>query len=324
MKNNNWIANQQSWQDDRVAILSGGKAYSYQQLNAAAEAVATALLNGRSDLAETRVAFMVMPGFDYVATQWGIWLAGGIAVPLCVLHPLEALQYVVDDTAAKIMIVGPEYEELLSDLAKARKMRWIPTAGIQPNRTSQLPGIPPSRRAMILYTSGTTSKPKGVVTTHANIWSKIKTLIDAWEWHQDDYILNVLPLHHVHGIINVVNCALWSGARVAFLPRFDARQVWDFFRKEPLTLFMAVPTIYFKLIAYWEAAGEKERVTLSSAVAKMRLMVSGSAALPVSVLEKWRTISGHILLERYGMTEIGMALSNPYRGERLPGHVVRG
>jgi malonyl-CoA/methylmalonyl-CoA synthetase len=105
------------------------------------------------------------------------------------------------------------------------------------------------------------------------------------------------------------------------LPRFDANAVWECIAGSSATLFMAVPTIYVKLIAVWDAASPERRATLSEACAKLRLMVSGSAALPVSTLERWKEISGHTLLERYGMTEIGMALSNPLRGERVPGSV---
>jgi malonyl-CoA/methylmalonyl-CoA synthetase len=102
---------------------------------------------------------------------------------------------------------------------------------------------------------------------------------------------------------------------------FDAQAVWERFARGGLTLFMAVPTIYARLIAAWQNADADRRRTWSAACAYIRLMVSGSAALPVSTLEEWRRISGHVLLERYGMTEIGMALSNPLRGERVPGHV---
>ena len=105
------------------------------------------------------------------------------------------------------------------------------------------------------------------------------------------------------------------------LPRFDANVVWDRIAGGGLTLFMAVPTVYTKLIAAWEAVFPDRRAELSRACSRLRLMVSGSAALPVSTLERWQQISGHTLLERYGMTEIGMALSNPLRGERVPGSV---
>ena len=174
---------------------------------------------------------------------------------------------------------------------------------------------------MILYTSGTTNRPKGVVTTHGNITAQILSLVEAWEWSADDRILLFLPLHHVHGIINVVSCALWSGATCQMLERFDANTVWDLIADGSITLFMAVPTIYVKLIAAWDNASAERRASLSGACARLRLMVSGSAALPVSTFQRWREISGHALLERYGMTEIGMALANPLHGDRVPGSV---
>jgi malonyl-CoA/methylmalonyl-CoA synthetase len=174
---------------------------------------------------------------------------------------------------------------------------------------------------MILYTSGTTSRPKGVVTTHENITAQITSLVSAWQWSADDRILLCLPLHHVHGIVNVVGCSLWSGATCEMLPRFDAETVWDRIANGGLTLFMAVPTIYVKLIAAWESASPQRKAELSQSCGGLRLMVSGSAALPVSTLNRWKQISGQTLLERYGMTEIGMALSNPLEGERVPGSV---
>jgi len=159
------------------------------------------------------------------------------------------------------------------------------------------------------------------VLTHANVQAQVESLTQAWAWSGDDHILEILPLHHLHGIINILTCALWSGALCEILPRFDAEEVWDRMLGGRITLLMAVPTIYVRLIAAWEAAGDDRRRALSRAVRGLRLMVSGSAALPVPVLERWREISGQALLERYGMTEIGMALSNPLDGERLPGAV---
>ena len=177
---------------------------------------------------------------------------------------------------------------------------------------------------MILYTSGTTGRPKGVVTTHGNLEHQIESLVAAWGWRADDRILHVLPLHHTHGIVNALLCALWSGASCVMLPRFDAAEVWRRLAGDPrggITLFMAVPTVYAKLVAAWEAARTVERRAWSAAASRLRLMVSGSAALPVALFARWREITGQILLERYGMTEIGMALSNPLDGERVAGAV---
>jgi malonyl-CoA/methylmalonyl-CoA synthetase len=174
---------------------------------------------------------------------------------------------------------------------------------------------------MIIYTSGTTGRPKGVVLTHANLAAQIASLVTAWAWRPEDRILLVLPLHHVHGIVNVVACALWSGARCEMAPRFEPVDTWTRIAGGGITLFMAVPTVYHRLIAAWEAAPPDRRRQWSEGARGLRLMVSGSAALPVTTLERWRAITGHTLLERYGMTEIGMALSQPLHGERRPGYV---
>ena len=316
--------------EERTAVVSGGESYSYGRLLEDSARVATTLLNGAKDLQEARIAFLVPPSYDYVRCQWGIWRAGGVAVPLCTAHPLPILRYVLEDTRAEVLILHPDYTELLSGTAAELNIRLLELADLDGAASpASLPSVapvrqvqgPPARRAQILYTSGTTSLPKGVVTTHANIEFQIKTLVDAWEWDADDRILNILPLHHVHGIINVLSCALWSGARCEFLPRFDAHTVWEKLANGSLTRFMAVPTIYYKLIAHWEKLGESDQTRLSAGARNLNLMVSGSAALPVPTLERWRELTGHTLLERYGMTEIGMGLSNSFRGERRPGHV---
>lgn len=316
------IKNASQTQGDQ-AIVADNQTYTYQHLLEASHGFASILLEQTTDLAEARVAFMVSPGFDYVRVQWGIWRAGGVAVPLCITYPLPSLQYVIDDTDAQIIVAGAEYAELLAPLVTQKGLRFIALTDIKDAALSpqKLPNISPDRRAMILYTSGTTNLPKGVVTTHRTIEAQVSTLVKAWEWSANDHILCVLPLHHVHGIINVISCALWSGATVEFLPSFSAEAVFGAFLQEKINVFMAVPTIYFKLIAYWESLPKDKQQVISDNLARFRLMVSGSAALPVSVMEKWKTISGHTLLERYGMTEIGMGISNPYHGERKAGYI---
>jgi malonyl-CoA/methylmalonyl-CoA synthetase len=184
---------------------------------------------------------------------------------------------------------------------------------------------------MMLYTSGTTGRAKGVVITHGNVQAQVESLSEAWGWSAEDRILLHLPLHHVHGIVNALTCALWNGAVCEIHPSFDPRAVWSRLGSGELTLYMAVPTVYRRLIEAWEAADPDERAVWSQGVRACRLMVSGSAALPVPTLERWEEITGHRLLERYGMTEIGMALSNPlvargapaYVGLPLPGVEVR-
>jgi malonyl-CoA/methylmalonyl-CoA synthetase len=306
---------------EKTAIISDGQAFSYAALHQASNVFAYTLLAGETDLSEARVAFMVQPGFDYVRVQWGIWQAGGIVVPLCLSYPLPSLRYTIENSGASILVVSPEFEGLLADLAAELNCRLIVLGKNEGAETQPLPEVDDSRGAMILYTSGTTNLPKGVVSTHANLNAQISALIEAWKWTSADATVCVLPLHHVHGVVNVVSCTLWAGATCEFMPNFSEKAIFDLIAQAKINVFMAVPTIYFKLIAYWESVSNEDQKALTNALANLRLMISGSAALPVSVMERWQTISTHLLLERYGMTEIGMALSNPYDGPRVAGHV---
>nr|XP_028595837.1 acyl-CoA synthetase family member 3, mitochondrial isoform X5 [Podarcis muralis] len=155
----------------------------------------------------------------------------------------------------------------------------------------------------------------------------ITGLINKWEWTKDDIILHVLPLHHVHGVVNKLLCPLWVGATCIMLPEFNAKAVWEAFLKPQaprVNVFMAVPTIYAKLMEHYDKHFRQPHVQdfiHAACRENIRLMVSGSAALPVPILERWKSITGHTLLERYGMTEVGMALSNPLHGPRIPGSV---
>ena len=306
---------------EKTAVEDWTGSFTYADLLRVSSFAALNLLGDEKDLGEKRVAFIVPPGFEYVALKLGVWMAGGVSVPLGLAHSPREIEYVVRDSGAETVVFHPDFaralEEVLSD--PGVRLRWLPDV-LRP-ASGELPRVREERRAMIIYTSGTTSKPKGVVSTHLNIKAQINSMTEAWEWSSRDSILNVLPLHHLHGILNVVLCSLWSGARCVMMNGFSPQGVWDRFGKKDLTLFMGVPTIYSKLIDCWEGSSARERKQMSDSIRELRLMVSGSAALPVSVLEKWKEISGHVLLERYGMTEIGMALSNPYGGKRLPGRV---
>ena len=305
---------------DRIAIGDDDGTYTYRDLLSGSERGAARLLRGEVDLHDARIAFMVESSYQYVRIQWSVWRAGGVAVPLCLTHPAPELEYVLDTTTPTAAVASPKYADLLRPLAEARGIEFLLVDEMDAAPVT-LPRVGPARRAMILFTSGTTGRPKGVVTTHPNIEAQIRSLVEAWEWTKDDRILLTLPLHHIHGIVNVIGCALWSGARCDMLSGFDAARVIDRLAGGDLSLYMAVPTIYHRLIAHLDQASEEESERLKLGSRRLRLMVSGSAALPIPVLERWRDLSDHTLLERYGMTEIGMGLSNPYRGERIPGSV---
>jgi malonyl-CoA/methylmalonyl-CoA synthetase len=306
----------------RRAIIAADGVFTYDDLDEASRRVSGALLADNEDLKETRVAFLVPPGFAYAAVQRGIWRAGGVAVPLAVSYPPAELDYVIRDSDASLVVGDATTAATLMPLARAARARFVRTEDAMRAAPAEgLPHLGSNRRAMIIYTSGTTGRPKGVVTTHQTIGAQIASLVEAWRWTPADHLLLVLPLHHVHGIINGLGSALAVRATCEILPAFDADAVWARLGSGEVTVFTAVPTMYNRLIACWESAPPDVRERWSKGVGSLRLMMSGSAALPVRTLERWRDISGHTLLERYGMTEIGMALSNPVAGERRPGCV---
>ena len=305
----------------RVAVTSDGHDHSYDSLLSVSEGIAASLLDGSADLGEERVAFLIPASFEYAAVQWGIWRAGGVAVPLSLSAADPELEHVITDAQVDRIIVPEDSVETLRPLCDRLSKPLLTVEQISSGQSVPLPELDPQRRAMILYTSGTTSKPKGVVSTHENIQAQITTLVEAWGWLSEDSIPLFLPLHHVHGIVNVLSCALWSGARVDCFESFDGQAILERVADKEYSVFMGVPTIYVKLIRILEDAHDGDRKRYTDGFGQMRLMVSGSAALPASVHEQWTQLTGQKLLERYGMTEIGMALSNPLQGERRPGAV---
>ena len=310
--------------------MDGGAHCSYAELAGEAMAWRARLAPARPG---DRVAYLVPPGRIHVAIQLGIWARGGIAVPLAVSHPLPELEYVLDDARPAVVVADPTRPPTprLTASTHARGATAVTPASsahtttpshpaTQPTPGPHPPTPHPDDPALLIYTSGTTGRPRGALTTHRNLTAQITTLTAAWGWTASDRILHTLPLHHIHGIVNALACALWSGATCEFGPGAPA-STWDRLASGDITLFMAVPTVYARLIRAWENVPPATRRRWSQGAARLRLMVSGSAPLPVATLERWRVITGHTLLERYGMTEIGMALSNPLAGERRPGHV---
>lgn len=188
--------------------------------------------------------------------------------------------------------------------------------GHHPPSVTLAPPLDTSRGALMIYTSGTTSLPKGVILTHKALTAQAKILTSAWEISSSDHLLHALPLHHVHGIVNATLVPLFAGGTIEFSFPFNPSTIWHRFSefgKPPITLFMAVPTIYSRLVNTFPSLPEPTQSAAKKALGNLRLAISGSAALPGSVKDKWQALGGGVMLERYGMTEIGMALS-----QRLP------
>jgi malonyl-CoA/methylmalonyl-CoA synthetase len=314
----------------RLAVVDPAGSWTYADLHRDARQLARALLTharedgaDAADLDEARVAVLCTPGHDFVVAVLATWMAGGVAVPLHTGHPDAELDHVLSDAGVSVVLASWVHAEAGYRLATRHRavVRVVPaTADAIEVPALDLPEVGPDRRAMIVYTSGTTGKPKGAVHTHRSLAAMASGMVEAWQWSPDDRILLVLPLHHVHGIVNVTLCPLWVGAVCEAPGGFDAAATWERLGSGELSLLMAVPTIYRRLISAWEAASAAEQAAWSAGAAAARLMVSGSAALPVSTLSRWAEITGHVLLERYGMSELGMVLSNTL-DHRVPGHV---
>ena len=304
-----------------VALVEGDDKHTYSEVNDRIKLFSSGILGKKEDLNEERIAFFLPASLDYVTAMHGVWRAGGIAVPLNVASAVSELDHYLTCANVTRLIAGTEYHDSLKELCKSLEIKLLSVGDLLAVEPRELPLIDPERRAMMLFTSGTTNKPKGVVSTHKTIYAQIKTLINAWEWSEKDVIPLFLPLHHIHGIINILSCGLWAGATVHLFSKFDIPKISNQITLGTYNVFMAVPTIYVKLIQYFETIGEDEVQKICAGFNAMRLNISGSAACPVKLFEQWKALTGQVLLERYGMTEIGMGISNPYNGERRAGAV---
>ncbi len=305
---------------NKTAIRDPKMTLTYAELDRWSSALALRIReHGLSD-ART-VGLLASSSAEYVAGLLGIWKAGGFAVPLQTAHPVSELLYILKDAAVSLVLVHPEFQDLANTLSAERKFRSFVIEHGEPKDEFVVSTVQTEGDALMIYTSGTTRRPKGVPTTFAGLEAQMQALLKAWRWTSSDRTINVLPLHHVHGIVNVLSCALAAGASCEMVPKFDPALVWERIASGEINVFMAVPTVYSRLLEHWKAQSEGTRALWSERARAMRLMVSGSAALPVPLFDAWEKVTGHRLLERYGMTEIGMALSNPYDGPRIPGRV---
>ena len=283
-------------------------------------------------LASALVALGVRPG-DRVAAQVDkspqallLYLAalrqGAIYLPLNTAYTATEIAYFLSDAAPVLFVASSECmaanEEALNRHTSIQRLTLEADGSgslmalaseqtdrhrIQPRRGDDV--------ALILYTSGTTGSPKGAMLTHANLASNARALTRLWEFTSSDVLLHALPLFHAHGLVIATHCVLLSGGRMLLLPRFDADTVVQLLPEA--TVMMGVPTFYSRLL---------EHPDLGAATASgMRLFISGSAPLSEATARRFYALTGHTILERYGMTEATIISSNPVRGERRLGSV---
>ncbi|CAH1422615.1 unnamed protein product [Lactuca virosa] len=334
-----------------IALKADDKSYAYHHLISSASKISLLLSNhdqkldnNNKSLNGARIGVVAKPCAEFVAGVLAIWLNGGVAVPLALSYPEAELLHVMTDSDVSMILSTEDHSELMQKVAAktAAQFSLIPNV---PTMTSQAVdngvvhqkeivfanNIKDDDPALILYTSGTTGKPKGVVHTHSSILAQVKTLSTAWEYTSSDRFLHCLPLHHVHGLFNALFAPLYVGSMVEFMPKFSVSGIWKRWREsypkdgtkldDAITVFTGVPTMYTRLIQGYDAMDPDLQAASATAGSQLRLMMCGSSALPLPVMQRWETITGHRLLERYGMTEFVMALSNPLKGIRKGGTV---
>ncbi len=268
-----------------------------------------------------RVALLAHPSADFLSAFYGVLLAGGCVVVLSPIHPPPESRYFCEDAEVETILVSEPLRELGASIAGDRRLREIATlaAGSARGDITTIAGtIAESAPALQLYTSGTTGKPKGAVLTHLNIGIQQLLVGEAWGFSENDVLLHALPLHHMHGLAIALLTAVGAGAAVR-MRSFDAQRVWEDMRDA--TVFMGVPAMYHRLFVAFEGASDADRARWSAHAKQLRLATSGSAALPVTLAERWKDVTGSIPLERFGMTEIGVGITNSLAGPRFAGCV---
>jgi len=283
-------------------FIRGDKPMTYASFFEGAEQMAAALKIAPGD----RVAMQVGKSVEALQLYLATVMAGGIFLPLNPAYTDAELRYFLEDATPAVFVQEPEKHRnwmvrtatTLSELAENGSAGFTPV----PRRGEDL--------AAILYTSGTTGRSKGAMLSHRALASNARVLKDYWQFTQDDVLIHALPVFHTHGLFVATNVALLAGASLEFLPKFDAKQILEAMPRA--TTLMGVPTFYTRLL---------KESGLERASENMRLFISGSAPLLAQTHKAWEARTGHVILERYGMTETNMNTSNPYNGKRKAGTV---
>jgi malonyl-CoA/methylmalonyl-CoA synthetase len=274
-----------------VAVESDGIAVSFGSLDERVRRAA-GWLRGRGLRAGDVVLIALPRSLELLELHLAGLATGIVTVPANERYTASELDYLASDSGAKLRLESLDGIRAALDAAAPDPLADEPAD---------------DAIATICYTSGTTGRPKGAILTHANLAGTIEGLHEAWRWSSEDVLIHALPLFHIHGLFVAAYGALWAGARQRWLPRFDAALALDALADGGGTVFMGVPTFYQRLvdapIGRWDVAG-------------VRLFTCGSAGLPAHVFEAFRQRFGHTILERYGMTECGIVLSNPYDDRR--------
>ncbi|KAI9681988.1 MAG: hypothetical protein M1817_000042 [Caeruleum heppii] len=323
----------------RIAVVHSysGRRFTYGQLLQDVGAAKDRLREfaPQHEMTGRTIAFLMENGFDYVVTLLSVLGNRSIALPLSPAFPAKELRYILNDSQALMLLSSQRFEEKAKEIIEDGVSRRPALIALEkgtersgPSVTGEAPKfLEPDEDSggLMLYTSGSTGRPKGVLLSQSVLTAQSRSLLEAWRYGPNDHLLHVLPLHHIHGIVNALLTPLFAGSAIEFMYPFNADAVWERLgtpfltatelaskSQDKITLFTAVPTIYNRLLSSHTDLPSDLHDTTREAISphNLRLNISGSAALPTPTKAAWTELSrGNTLLERYGMTEVGMALS---------------
>lgn len=285
---------------DQPGLEWNGAVYTFGDLDSRSNRLAHTL-RGRGLRPGDRLSVHLANCIEFIDLYLAAIKLGLIFVPVNILYREREISHILADAEPKLFITQADLPVLMAEAAS------------QPDSLEAVP-LEGDATATLVYTSGTTGTSKGAILTHNNFAANAMNLTGCWQFSDRDRFLLALPLFHVHALGNGLHCWLVSGCRMRLLERFEHQTATATFLDFEPTLFFGVPTVYVRML-------ETPLSAAREIGSRMRLFVSGSAPLPAQVLEDFRNRFGHTILERYGMTETIMNISNPYAGERRPGTV---
>ena len=306
--------------DDPFLYLLDGKTITYRQFLETSRKIANALVEMGLEPGDC-VAIQVKKSPEMLNIYAACAQAGLVFLPLNPSYTIAELKYFVENSEARLIICDEKNKEDLTTIARnlgvlVETLNSNSTGSIIDKAASSPEEFETVARskddlAALLYTSGTTGKSKGAMLTQTNLLSNGNVLLSEWQFSKKDVLLHALPLFHTHGLFVATNVILSAGGSMIFLPKFDLDNIIKNLPKS--SVMMGVPTFYTRLLG--------DNRFNRNLVEHMRLFISGSAPLLSETHIQFKKITGHKILERYGMTETNMNTSNPYNGERRAGTV---
>lgn len=319
---------------EAIAYDFEGQTLSWAELDRRARSYAASLAGagvGKGD----RVALQVSTCLELIVALFGNYYLGAIHVPINTRYRAAEVVHILRDSQPAAVIGDEASSAILDEALTAAELPYAPIRvgigeGVAGFRFAELLDAAPADcarpaagdAALMIYTSGTTGPSKGVLHTHASVIANMRALTGLWTWSAADRLVLALPLFHVHGLCIGVHGAALHGMPVLLERRFDPASIVERFEEHEHghgTIFMGVPTMYSELVAHLDRAPPKA----AAALARGRLFTSGSAALSADLWRRFVQLTGQRILERYGMSETLITLTNPYLGERMPGAVGR-